>query len=95
MAPRCTSITAAHEDRKACRSPRYKAEEVADRNQKAGVDLDSTKLRDATAVASSHIDKNHDKSADEQLHEWYLWCGVNSDFKDPFACDLAVHDRLL
>ena len=57
--------------------------------------LDSTKLRDATAVTSSHRDRHKDKSVDEQLHEWYLRCGVDCDFEDPFARDLAVHDRLL
>ena len=57
--------------------------------------LESSKLRDAAAVASSHLDRHHDKSVDEQLHEWHLRCGVDCDFQDPFACDLAVHDRLL
>ena len=47
--------------------------------------LESTQLRDATAVASSHIDRHHDKSVDEQLHDWYLRCGVDSYFLDPFA----------
>ena len=57
--------------------------------------LESTQLRDAAAVASSDIDRHHDKSIDEQLHEWFLRCGLDFDFQDPFACDLAVHDRLL
>ena len=57
--------------------------------------LEPTKLHDATAVTSSHLDKNHKKSVDEQLHEWYLQCGVDCNFQDPFARDLAVHDRLL
>ena len=57
--------------------------------------LESSKLRDAAAVASNHLDMHHDKSVDEQLHEWHLRCGVDCDFQDPFACDLAVHDRLL
>ena len=47
--------------------------------------LESTQLREAAAVASSHIDRHHDKSVDEQLHEWYLRCGVDCDFLDPFA----------
>ena len=85
MAPRCISIKAAQEDGKACRSPRYKAEEVADRTRK----LESTKLGDATDVASSHLIRHHDKSVDEQLHEWYLRSVVDCDFQDPFASDLA------
>ena len=56
--------------------------------------LDPTKLRGAAAVASSHLDRNHDKSVDEQVHEWYLRCGVDIDFQDPFACDLAVLQKL-
>ena len=56
---------------------------------------DSTQPRDAAKVASSHIDRHHHKSVDEQLHEWHLRCGVDCDFLDPFACDLAVHNRLL
>ena len=57
--------------------------------------LDPTKLNDATAMASSHLDRHDDKSVDEQLHEWYLRCKIDCDFQDPFACDLAVHDCLL
>ena len=57
--------------------------------------LDSTKLHDATDVASSHLDSHHDKSIDEQLHEWYLRCVVDGDFQDPFARDLVLHDCLL
>ena len=56
--------------------------------------LDSTKLNDVMAVASSYLDKNHDKSVDEQLHEWYLRCVVDCDFQDPFACDLAVLQKM-
>ena len=51
-------------------------------------------LRDA-AAAISHLDRHRDKSVDEQLHEWYLRSKVACDFKDPFECDLAVHDRLM
>ena len=51
--------------------------------------LESTKLGDATDVASSHLIRHHDKSVDEQLHEWYLRCVVDCDFQDPFASDLA------
>ena len=57
--------------------------------------LDSTELRITTAMASSHRDRHHENSVDEQLHEWYLRCGVDCDFQDPFASDLAAHDRLL
>ena len=57
--------------------------------------MEPTKLHDATDVASSHLDRLHDKSVDEQLHEWYLRRDVDCDFQDPFARDLAVHDRLL
>ena len=56
--------------------------------------LDSTKLNDVVAVASSLLDRHHDKSVDEQLHEWYLRCGVDCDFQDPFACDLAVLQKM-
>ena len=56
--------------------------------------LDSTQLNDVVAVASSYLDKNHDRSVDEQLHEWYLRCVVDCDFQDPFACDLAVLQKM-
>ena len=57
--------------------------------------MNSTKLRDATTVTSSDLDRHHDKSVDEQVHEWYLRCRVDFDFEDPFARDLAVHEHLL
>ena len=57
--------------------------------------LDSSTLCHVAAVTGSHLDKHHDKSVDEQLHEWNQRCGVDCDFQDPFACDLAVHDPLL
>ena len=57
--------------------------------------LDSSTLCHVAAVTGSHFDRHHDKSVDEQLHEWNQRCGVDCDFQDPFACDLAVHDPLL
>ena len=59
--------------------------------------LYSPELRDAAAAASSPLDKHHEKSVDEQLHEWYLRSEVDCDFLDPFVLrlELAVHDRLM
>ena len=58
-------------------------------------ELDTSKFRDAAAAVSSHLDRHHDKSVDEQLHEWYLRSEVDCDFQDPFVRDLAVYDRLM
>ena len=59
--------------------------------------LEPTKLHDVAVMTSSDLDRHDDKSVDEQLHEWYLRCGFDCDFQDPFCVGrgCASKDSLL